>query len=240
MLSEREFLRVFPEPWAHWTPGLGPAFLARLRPQGPLQGCVQQWAEPLVPRTPAAHNDLVAEIAFGWFSRAQAHGSPVAGLDPALVQNEVGDAIERLSQLRRNASFTGHEVTEAHVFDARELASRLQSHLASCGADLRVHCTLKGVGLLADCHPDIIQGDTLIEVKMSKASFRSADLRQILIYAAMAYWNGVAIRELALVNPRLGLSWRFNLQALILDVADCRPAQLFDAIRAFLCDERWA
>lgn len=240
MLSEREFLRIFPDWWAHWTPGLGPAFLAQLRPHGPLQACVQQWAEPLVARTQAAHNDLVAEIAFGCFNRAQANGSPIADLDPALVQTEVENAIERLSQLRRNERVAAHEVTEAHVLDACELASRLQRHLASCSARPQVHCTLKGVGLLADCHPDIIQGDTLIEVKMSKSSFRSADLRQILIYAAMAHWNGRAIEKLALLNPRLGLTWRFDLQMLVLEVADCRPARLFDAMRTFLCDERWA
>lgn len=239
MLSEREFLRAFPDAWALWTPGLGPAFLAQLRPAGSLQACVQHWADPLVARVPAAHNDLVAEIAFGWFSRAQANGCEVARLEPARVQAEVDDAIDRLSQLRRGSGFAGHEVTDAHRLDAGDLATRLQSHLTSRGTPLRIHRQLKGVGLLADCHPDIIQGETLIEVKMSKASFRTADLRQTLIYAAMAHWNGIAIRELMLLNPRLGLSWRFDLQMLVIEVADCRPGQLFDSIRSFLCDERW-
>lgn len=237
MISERQLARGFGAFWRECAPGLNAAFLATLRPGGVNEACATLWAEAMPARAPARDNDITAEIAFGMFCAWLEAGEPgVRRIDDALVADVVDAALSRITILRQGPPAAGSAVTPSHLQDAFELADRLLGHLQAQGVKIEPHRRLAGLGQLQACHPDIIQGHTLIEVKMSAASFRSVDLRQLLVYAAMAYAGGLDIRELALVNPRRGVTWRFSAQSLAWQVAGATPRGLYEAIAGFLVE----
>lgn len=238
VLSERQLARGFADAWRCWTPHLDARLLASLRPDGAWQQAAQQWAPPLQATAPAKHNDAVAEIAFGFFCAAlEDSTTPLEAFSVPEVEAIIEDALSRVALLRRGEGLPREAISVDHLADARALAARLRDHLGTVNGTPRVHERLEGAGVLATCHPDIMQGGTLVEVKMSKTGFRSADLRQLLVYAAMAHWNGRPANELALVNPRLGLTWRFGVDELVERAADTTPAALFKAIQRFVSEE---
>lgn len=238
MLSERQLARGFADAWRRWTPHLDGRLLATLRPDGAWQQAVQCWAGPLQPSAPARHNDAVAEIAFGLFCAGLEDVSrPLEDFSESEVETVIEEALSRVTLLRRGDGLHRDAIGAGHIADAQVLAIRLRDHLGAQEGSPRVHERLEGTGVLAACHPDVIQGNTLVEVKMSQTGFRSADLRQLLVYAAMAHWNDRPARELALVNPRLGVTWRFAVGDLVERAADTTPVALFGAIERFVSEE---
>jgi hypothetical protein len=238
VLSERQLARGFADAWRRWTPHLDARLLASLRPQGAWQQAVHSWAPPLQAAAPAKHNDAVAEIAFGIFcAELERPERTPEGLSATEWEHVIEDALSRVALLRRGDGLPREAVGPGHLADAQVLAARLRDHLSSQEGTPRVHERLEGAGVLAACHPDVMQGSTLVEVKMSQVGFRSADLRQLLVYAAMAHWNGRPARDLALVNPRLGVTWRFAVDDLVERAADTTPAALFSAIERFVSEE---
>jgi len=63
-----------------------------------------------------------------------------------------------------------------------------------------------GCGIVVHAEADILADGGLIEVKTVNRNFRSSDLRQLLAYAAMLYATGRPVNNLAVLNPRLGLT----------------------------------
>ena len=238
MLSERQLSRGFADAWQRWTPYLDSRLLASLRTNGAWQRAVQSWAPPLQTNVPARHNDAVAEIAFGLFCAGLEDLSrPLEVFSPPEIEVVIEEALFRIALLRHGDGLAREAIGAGHLADAKVLAIRLRDHLSGKEGTPRVHERLEGAGVLGACHPDVMQGRTLIEVKMSKVGFRSADLRQLLVYAAMADWNGMPARDLALVNPRLGLSWHFGVDELVESAADTTPAALFRAIERFVSED---
>lgn len=70
----------------------------------------------------------------------------------------------------------------------------------------------RGCGIIDNCVGDVISGDTLFEIKAAGRFFRSVDLRQLLIYAALnREANAYRIANIGVVNPRLGIYYRGSL-----------------------------
>jgi hypothetical protein len=88
---------------------------------------------------------------------------------------------------------------------------------------------LPGTGIVDACHPDLIAGVELIEVKMARTIFRLSDIRQVLVYVALA-WLGTdrRLQSVSLTNPMLGISWSFDLHTLIREISGESPARFFD------------
>lgn len=241
MLSERQLAASFPDLWQRWTPGLGAGFLATLRDGGANEGCVSRWAEPFASAVSARDNDVIAEIAFGLFFVLAASGpdrttAPASVWSAQLVETVIEASLERLALLRGGEGLPRQRVSAGHLADCKELATRLHRHLAGFDGPIEVHRRLEGIGMLDACHPDVLQGRSLVEVKMSKSSFRSMDLKQTLVYGALAYGNGIRIDQIALVNPRLGLSWRFRLERLVEEIAETTPPRLFESMIRFMTE----
>jgi hypothetical protein len=88
--------------------------------------------------------------------------------------------------------------------------------------------------MLASCHPDIIQGRQLSEVKMSKYGFRTQDIRQLIVYAMLAWYQGIQVDTLALINPRLGVTWHFTSENLAFLVSNDSAVMLFQKLQEYL------
>lgn len=240
MLSERQLARGYPMLWRRWMPGLDAEFIRQVAaPQGRLHSHVLRWAEPLAEKALETRSDLLAEVAFGLFAVAVQRGTAVNRIAAAEERRITHAARLRMEILRQRGlpPYSPTETTESLVLDAdsskraHALALRLHQHLRAAGRPLEVQPRVAGTGLLQACHPDALRGDELIEVKMSKSSFRSSDIRQAVVYAAlMQAEGGRNIQSISLVNPRLGVTWHFALDVLARETAGCPAGLLLDRI----------
>ena len=95
--------------------------------------------------------------------------------------------------------------------DAVTLSIRLGYFFKERDIDLRkltFEPRFSGCGIIDECFGDILYEKTLYEVKAGERSFRSIDLRQVLVYCALDYAAGNrAISGVCLLNPRHGVHW---------------------------------
>lgn len=89
----------------------------------------------------------------------------------------------------------------------------------------------RGCGILSECRGDILADDLLIEVKAGDRGFRAVDLRQILVYSALAREAGdVRIKRICLMNPRWGVSWSATLDDAATSCGASSSAELLEEI----------
>ena len=120
-------------------------------------------------------------------------------------------------------------MTPDHVDFAKILAQRLLDWVSIYPDTLEVQPRLPGTGIVDACHPDLIAGNEIIEVKMAKTLFKLSDIRQALVYSALA-WLGTERRidRITLTNPLLGVSWNFNLYKLIREISGKTPLKFYE------------
>ena len=244
MLSERGLARGHISLWLRCAPHLNEQLINRLHQTPSGQSPVQNWAMPYEGTAPSRHNDVIAEVAFGIFNYLIEKKSPNTEDMPSQKINEIIKlAIQQLSIIRGGSGFPREWFSAEHLKDATQLASRLFEQFINEPHHVMVHSRLEGLGTLASCHPDIIHGSQLIEVKMSKYGFRTQDLRQLIIYSMLAWYQGIELDSLALINPRLGVTWQFTVEDLAFLVSNDPPAMLFHQLQAYLTGDsidQWA
>lgn len=230
MVSERQLSRRNRFWWSRWTPGLDERWLSAISAgtAGSTER-VTRWASPLTSSLPARDSDLVAEVAFGLFACAMDADAPIASLTPDQVRGAVSRAVARIRVLRGTGRDLGGVMTPEHIDFAMILAKRLLDWTAARSGVPEVQPRLPGVGIVDACHPDLIVGAELIEVKMARTLFRLSDLRQVLVYAALA-WLGTERRldRITLTNPMLGVAWSFRLPDLVGEISGLPPSGFFD------------
>lgn len=94
-----------------------------------------------------------------------------------------------------------------------------------------------GCGVIDNCNGDILQGDTLIEVKTGKRKLYASDIKQLLTYCALnAKSNNYVIKNIELYNPRMGLLHHSTIEQLVNDVSALSAYELFDEISKYVSD----
>jgi hypothetical protein len=184
-------------------------------------------------------NDLIAEVAFGLFSESLTAGARPDGLPPETRSVVIERAAARIAVLRRTQADLGSQLNPCSIGEADQLALRLLEYFKGWVGIAEIQPLLAGVGILNSCHPDMIFGDAIVELKMGISPFRCGDIRQLLIYCALVRHTKPDrhIRRLCLVNPRRGLAWEFPLEALIQVIAGNCVQDFFREILEFLCGE---
>ncbi len=243
MLSERGLARSHTSLWLNCAPRLNAQLMSQLDQMPSEQGPVHRWALPYVAQAPFSHNDVIAEVAFGMFNfLIENKSQSIRVINDAQIDKIIKLAIQQLSIIRGGPGFPREWFSQDHLEDATQLSSRLFEKLIIDPGHIMVHPRLEGLGILMSCHPDIIQGKQLIEVKMSRYPFRSQDLRQLIIYAMLAWFQGIELDFLTLINPRLGVSWQFSNENLAFLVSNDPPVILFQKLQEYLTGEtidRW-
>ena len=230
MASERQLIRGHRSWWARWTPGLNADLIMRMStPQGPALGQVLAWESPVFSALPPRDSDLVAESAFGLFAYAVEAKVTVELIPQEQVLLVVKGTTERILLLRGTGRSLEGLMTPEHIQFAKCLAVRLLTWTARHPEKLEIQPRLPGTGIVDHCHPDLICGTELIEVKMSRTIFRVPDLQQVLVYSALA-WLGTdrQIERVTLTNPMLGVAWHFELRALIREISGLSSSSFFD------------
>lgn len=233
MLSERVFARSFPLFWSSIAPRLDFDFLQVMsEPTCPFRN---RWDDTFQGSVPAKQNDLVAEMAFGFFCASLTLDVSPEALPDRDVQAAFRQAARRIGILRRIPVERVLPWTSAHADDARAIGRRLRTHIHSPASAILIQPLLSGVGMLNSCYADLVDGDELIEVKMGASPFRLQDIRQLLIYCILSHASGVfPVRTCALVNPRIGLTWRFALPQLIRQISDLSAADFIETFVRFI------
>ena len=123
-------------------------------------------------------------------------------------------------------------ITEAHALTGRMATFFFERELAT---ELVYQPTFRGCGIISDSFGDIIAGRTLYEIKTGDRPYRSVDLRQTLVYAALNYAaRAYTITHLAILNPRLGTYLCFEVDNLTDQLAGKSSPQLFGDIIHFI------
>jgi hypothetical protein len=230
MASERQLIRGHRSWWARWMPGLDASLMMRMsNHEGPAPGQVLTWESPVFSALPPRDSDLIAESAFGLFAYAAETMIPVELIPQDQVLLAVKGATDRIFLLRGTGRNLEGLMTPEHIQFAKCLATRLLAWTSRLPGKLEIQPRLPGTGIVDHCHPDLICGTELIEVKMSRTMFRIPDLQQLLVYSALA-WLGTnrQIERVTLTNPMLGVAWSFELRALIREISGISSSRFFD------------
>lgn len=238
MISEKKFSEQFLGFWNQCLPFLTPQVVAELNIGGTAmldsRGVV---VKPLVRTEESTNNDLVADTAFGIFAAAHQQDKSVDSItsNSALLKKISQSAFERIRNLR------GRETKKklkplSRLVDAIEIAVRLYDFFVNKGSGkLIVQPRFKGCGILDSCYGDLYMEKNLYEVKCVERNLRSIDIRQVFTYCALNYQSQqIVIDEVCIVNPRRGITFRFNVETLAQQVSGKNSAQLFHQIGDFL------
>jgi len=238
MLSERQLSRSHTSLWSYCAPRLNAKLVNSIELLQTAQNSVKRWDCPLETAITPQHNDLIAEVAFGIFNYLVEHNTnDIHSIDHISMEKIILHAIYQMSIIRKGTGFPRECFTLGHTADSSLLAHRLYKELKKYKGTPKVHYRLNGLGLLASCHPDIIIDKQLLEVKMSRYSFRAEDLRQLILYATLAWFNGIKLEILTLINPRLGITWQFSVQELAFLVSNDTPTVLYQKLEEYLTGE---
>lgn len=237
MISEKQFSEQFSGFWNQCLPFLTPQVIAQMNVSGtPMPDSRGFVAKPLFATEDSANNDLVADTGFGIFTAAIQAGKSVNSFqDVVLLKQITESAFERIKLLRGSEAKTHMEHLRG-TDDAMDIAVRLENFFENEGAgDLVIQPRFKGCGILDSCYGDLLLGRTLYEVKCVERNLRSIDIRQVLAYCSLDYQSRqFEIEEVCIVNPRRGISFRFDVEALAQKVSGKNSAELFHQIGDFL------
>lgn len=230
MVSERDLSRRHRKWWSSWTPELNEQWLSSITNCSTNSMCrTTQWAPVLTSSFPPRDSDLVAETAFGLFSTSFDAGVDINLLDFNMIDIVVEQATKRIELLRGSGRNLSGLMTPDHIEFAKVLAQRLHEWVSIYRDALEIQPRLPGCGIVDACYPDLVAENQIIEVKMSRTQFKISDIRQALVYSALA-WIGTdrRIERIILTNPLLGVSWNFNLYEFINEISGKTPARFYD------------
>lgn len=237
MISEKQFSEQFSGFWSQCLPFLTPQVIAEMNVNGiPMPNSRGFVAKPFEPTEDSANNDLVADTGFGIFTAAIQAGKSVHSIrNAALLKRITESAFERIKRLR-SPEGRGDMKHLRGTDDAMEIAVRLEDFFEDEGSgDLVIQPRFKGCGILDSCYGDLFMGKTLYEVKCVERNFRSIDIRQVLSYCALNYQSRqFEIEDVCVVNPRRGISFGFDVEALAQKASGKNSAELFHQIGDFL------
>jgi hypothetical protein len=176
-------------------------------------------------------------------NRGQINEAATRLVNEALIaQRDVRDlTLEEISKavliaqnfIRRFRARAGTEISElsdGEIAESMDLAVHLMQQLMPYWESLSMFVALPGAGIVDGCEADGIAHRTLLEVKAGDRLCRSRDIRQVLIYAALAHLAGThqGVDTLSVVNPRVG----WSLTASIESVLDMSGGKTFESFLA--------
>lgn len=153
--------------------------------------------------------DLILPIVDSVWDRSRAFGRS-DGVKPQVGQKEIADIKD---QYRRIIDFFGPWL-QAGIVIPKPVFS--------------------GCGVIDACEGDVLTNDCLFEVKAGRRGFRSADMHQLLVYAALHLQKtDTMLKMVGLFNPRLGISYTSETDAVCFEIGGKSARELiFDVIAA--------
>jgi hypothetical protein len=222
MISENTFAHAFTSFWRSATP-TSERFVRRLNVE-----FHERIYPPLPEKVAPARRGLINEIAFGLFRAGASELPRRTRLDRALFANAVGNARARMALMEPRSVVDGP--TRAEVQDILAQVDRMNSYFGGMAA-IKVDPEFPGCGFLDACVGDVLVAGTLYEVKAGERTFRSVDIRQLLIYAALNRSAGkYTIDSVGVFNPRVGIAFETPLDDLCVEISGTNSIELLSEI----------
>jgi hypothetical protein len=176
---------------------------------------------------------FINEVAFELFRSRRAWFRNLGQAKRVLVSEAVELARITISRIERMQPSDIVVPSDAEEAEIDLLAERLQLFFSRVSEreGLEVQPRFPGCGIIDTCFGDIRFGDALYEVKAGDRNFRSVDVRQLMIYAALCKSARLQpLRRMGLFNPRTGFSFCISLDELCLEVSGTSSEELLAEI----------
>ena len=234
LISERKFSQGFASFWRSVLP-MGETYTRRINHEA------ERFAPPMQTVIDPQRSAFISELGFRYYSRAA--DSFLNGLSvnvlPGPVQEDLAtETWNYIRTLSGSPKMSGKPVPEDWVA-AEELARRLAAFFwFRRTGEMVFYPRFPGCGMIDDSVGDVLSGYELYEVKNVERDFRSIDLRQVLIYCALAYAAELPeVRSVCLVNARQGIFYASDLEEVAWGVAGTSVPELMSQIVWFISSE---
>jgi len=195
-----------------------------------MDGYQREWP-PLPAQSQPSHRGVINEAAFLAFSnvaalsREEAGGKLREAVEAGFVDAQryiYGDLVEEL----------GFKPTKSELREGLALSIRLLNFFESRHGNKKIVISpqFQGSGIISSCRGDIyVEGaGILYEIKGGDRSFRSVDVRQLSVYAALNFGaNGPVIKKLGLLNPRRGTFVVSDVDDFAMEISGQSASSLF-------------
>jgi len=171
----------------------------------------RSFSKPIASEVGSENRGLINELATRLCQQAIAHESSVKKLASDIVEKSIDAAHHFIFRFRESTSGAVDSVlSDEEVKESKAIAERLRKVLADEYPDAQMFVPIVGAGIVDDCVADGVGSECVIEVKAGDRPFRSVDIRQALVYAALLHLTSPheSPERVAVVNPRMG--WIVN------------------------------
>ena len=223
MISEKMFANQFSNFWRETLPNLEP--VTRSVNLG-----YNRISDPVRSRNSAGMRDLISESGRRLFFKIwEKPGSERnALLEESLreASKYLGDGVDESEQDEVYYDYN----EEMEINRLADWLARYFDRPSLSAARIRIP-KFKGHGLISSCSGDFEDDGCLIEMKYVSRNFRSHDIRQLIVYSALRYFeDGTKFRELKLINPFLGINFVTNVDELIYSASGVNSLEFFQRL----------
>ncbi len=221
MISEKNFCTHYSAFWRETLPNLEPVV------RGINLGYERIWS-PLLTKSDAKRRDFISEIGYRLSFN----------LGDDLNTSQLQDRIEIIAKtVFAELSFQLTElwneeyyITNSEIHDVKKLAELIRRYLMLLPphGESFVRPSYSGHGILGMCYGDFEKNDALVEMKYVSRNFRGTDIRQLLTYSALRYYEtGTQYRKLYLFNPLRGIHFPTTIKEILSGAAGITPVEFY-------------
>lgn len=233
MISEKDFARSFGSFWRETLP-FCESFVRQLN-----SSLIRSYATAIMAAAAPSRRALVNEVGLALFERARLEKSTPASIAlDARTLDELQERVRLRLRVPMSTSETPPSRVVAETAESLGIAERLDAYFAQRD-ELIFRPRFRGCGALAACEGDILSRETLYEIKSGDRDFRAEDVRQLLIYMALAAEaRDHKISRISLLNPRRAVVFVTSVEDLCLRAAGDTSVHVHERIIAHLSVNR--
>lgn len=207
MISPRGFAHAFSAFWADLLP-MSDALIRSINVNSERYSHDHSLSTGVEPKRRALVNETAYHLARLYFTQDFELPAEPAYLDSDIFTDSFKLASEYVRRFE-NAGPT-EELNADETNEALCLAQGILDYFPSIDRDqILFYPKVTGSGFINEGYADLLAGSLLCEFKAGDRNFRSIDLRQLLVYAALLEEKQPGkIDSIALVNPRRGVFYR--------------------------------
>jgi hypothetical protein len=231
MISERRFSSAFTSFWNQALPRAD-AYLRRIN------GTYSQYRGEIgsPSHVDRDRRSIVNELGFRLFREAWEKQD----ITSQIIQNLSKDVQRYIAAIvRREDDLILSPPSVQEISESKEIAKSLSIFFSRTkGNALLFWPEFPGCGIIQQCKGDILNGNTLVEVKSGDRTFRITDLRQVLTYCCLNFASRkYDLRIVALLNPRRGVFYEAPIDELVMACTGVSAIDFFTDMVAFISTE---
>lgn len=235
MISELSFIRSYNSFWNSLFPG-GEDYIRLIN-----SALGRRYASPLNIEDVASRRALINSVSFAFFEYNVVNGIPISQIESIEIDNNTLNKIinierDKLQEYLRNDS-TPFDISTNELMIIKNISKRLM-FLYAGKTQLIVRPKFNGCGIIYQAYGDIMYGSTLTEIKSGNRNFSIQDIRQLYVYLALNYQQKqYTILEIELCNPRVGITWKENINVVSDNIAGAPTIEIYNEIINFVSND---